>query len=160
MKNALLYLGLLVTLGMVSCNEAANDNKAYGPGSEPRTQADSLSKSLNDDHNIGMSKMFKLTKAEQTARRLLDSISKLPAKARHAAEPLKVKLDSLQQQLSYAETAMDKWMRELKGDSAINSMQMEERVKYLLSEKLKVSKVKENILNGLQHADSVLKDGF
>ena len=102
--------------------------------------------------------MGKLTRAEQRTRRLLDSIEKLPAKAREAAVPLKVKLDSLQKDLSYAEFAMNKWMEEFNMDSALNNV--EERIDYLGSEKLKVSKVKEAILGSLQKADSILKEKF
>ncbi len=88
----------------------------------------------------------------------LDSIEKLPVKARQAAAPLKIKLDSLQKDLSYAEFAMNKWMNEFNMDSAINNA--EERINYLQSEKLKVAKVKEAILGSLQKADSVLKEKF
>ena len=89
---------------------------------------------------------------------LLDSIAKLPAKARQAAEPLKVKLDSLQKELSYAEFAMNKWMDEFNMDSAVNNAK--DRIKYLEEEKLKVTKVKEAILSSLQKADSLLKAKF
>jgi len=37
---------------------------------------------------------------------------------------------------------------------------VEERVRYLSSEKLKVGKVKEAILNSLQKADSLIKEKF
>ena len=111
-----------------------------------------------EGHDIGMAKMGKLTRAEQAARRMLDSIEKLPAKAKQAAAPLKLKLDSLQKDLSYAEFAMNKWMEEFNIDSAENDMK--KRIEYLKSEKLKVSKVKESILSGLQKADSLLKDKF
>ena len=56
--------------------------------------------------------------------------------------------------------AMDKWMKELERDSVINQMKMEEKIKYFSSEKLKGEKVKENILKGLQKADSLIKDKF
>ena len=119
------------------------------------TQVDSLLDDVLEGHNIGMSKMFKLTKAEQTTTRLLDSIAKLPGKSRQAAEPLKAKLDSLKNDLSYAEFAMNKWMDEFNVDSAIDNAK--ERIKYLEEEKLKVTKVKEAILRSLQKADSLLK---
>ena len=160
MKKSIFYFVFLFAVSVIACNDAENEHKGHGKDNGPKTQADSLKKTMDDDHLIGMSKMGRLTRAEQTARRLLDSISKLPAKARQAAEPLKSKLDSLQKELSYAEIAMDKWMKELKKDSVINSMEMAERIKYLSSEKLKAAKVKENILKGLQNADSILKDKF
>ncbi|MEP7376293.1 MAG: hypothetical protein ABI675_23045 [Chitinophagaceae bacterium] len=160
MKKLIFYFGFLVTVSIIACNDAENEHNGHGKDNEPKTQADSLMKDLMDGHNIGMAKMGKLTRAEQTTRRLLDSVATLPAKARQAAEPFKTKLDSLQKELSYAEIAMDKWMKELKEDSAINNMEMEERIKYLISEKLKVTKVKEAILSGLQKADSLIKDKF
>jgi hypothetical protein len=160
MKKSIFYFVFLVTISIVGCDDAANDHKVNAKDNEPQTEADSLKKAVDDDHIIGMSKMGRLTRAEQTTRRLLDSIEKLPVKARQAAAPFKNKLDSLQKELSYAEMAMEKWMRELKRDSVIDNMNMEERIKYLSSEKLKVSKVKENILKGIQKADSVLNNKF
>jgi hypothetical protein len=158
MKNPIFYFALLVTISIVACNDAANEHKGHGKDNEPKTQADSLMNEVMDGHNIGMAKMGKLTRAEQTTRRLLDSIAKLPAKARQAAEPLKTKLDILQKDLSYAEFAMSKWMDEFNMDSAVNDAKL--RIDYLGSEKLKVTKVKEAILNSLQKADSVIKDKF
>ena len=156
MKAFQVSLVMLITISLMACNNAENDHGGYGKNNEPKTQADSLWKDVMEDHNIGMAKMGKLTRAEQTTRRLLDSIEKLPAKARQAVAPLKVKLDSLQKDLSYAESAMNKWMEEFNIDSSINNMK--ERIDYLKSEKLKVSKVKESVLNGLQKADSLLKE--
>lgn len=142
-----------MTLVFVSCNN--NSSKEKSP--QART-ADSLYKNVMEGHDIGMAKMGRLTRAEQTTRRLLDSIQKLPAKAKQAAEPLRVKLDSLQKDLSYAEFAMNKWMEEFNMDSALNDI--DQRIEYLQSEKIKVSKVKEAILGGLEKADSVLKSKF
>ena len=158
MKAIQASLVTLITISLIACNNAENKHNGHGQSNKPKTQADSLFNDVMDGHNVGMAKMGKLTRAEQTTRRLLDSIEKLPAKARQAAEPLRVKLDSLQKNLSYAEFAMNKWMEEFNMDSAINDMQ--ERVKYLDSEKIKVSKVKEAILGSLQAADSVLKQKF
>lgn len=141
------------TIAVLACNNSKNE---HGRNKEAMTKADSLMHEVEDGHNIGMAKMGRLTRAEQTTRRLLDSIEKLPAKAKQAAQPLRTKLDSLQKDLSYAEFAMNKWMNEFNMDSAINDA--EERIKYLQSEKLKVSKVKEAILSSLQKADSVLKE--
>jgi len=53
---------------------------------------------------------------------------------------------------------MDKWMTEYDMDSAINNM--EQRIKYLTDEKMKVGKMKEAILGGLQKADSLLREKF
>jgi len=158
MKKSIFYFALLAIISIMACNDAANEHKGHGKDNEPKSQADSLMNDVMDGHNIGMAKMGKLTRAEQTTRRLLDSIAKLPAKARQAAEPLKTKLDSLQKDLIYAEFAMNKWMEEFNMDSAVNDAK--QRIDYLGSEKLKVTKVKEAILNSLQKADSLIKDKF
>jgi hypothetical protein len=50
---------------------------------------------------------------------------------------------------------MNKWMDEFNMDSAVNNM--EQRIKYLTDEKMKVGKVKESILGSLHKADSLLK---
>lgn len=99
--------------------------------------------------------MGRLTRLEQQAKGLIDSLGKLPAKARQASVPYKLRLDSLLKDLQYADFAMNKWMEEFKMDSAANDVK--ERIRYLDDEKLKISKVKEAILNSLQRADSILK---
>ena len=86
---------------------------------------------------------------------MLDSIAKLPAKAQTAAAALKAKLESLINDLNYADFAMDKWMVEFNMDSAKDNI--EQRMKYLAEEKLKVTKVKEAVLGGLAKADSLLR---
>lgn len=157
MKNLFFVISILVAVIFISCN--GSENKKDGPAeAQPRTEAQILWKEVMDGHDIGMAKMGKLTRAEQATRRLIDSIEKLPAKAKQAAAPLKVKLDSLQKDLKNAELAMNKWMEEFNMDSAANDMK--KRIEYLKSEKIRVSKVKESILSGLQKADSLMKDKF
>src|SRR5688500_18289177 len=158
MKIVFIAFIFLSAIRIMSCNDSKTSHSGHGKNNEPITQADSLMKDVMYGHNIGMAKMGKLTRAEQRTRRLLDSIEKLPEKAREAALPLKVKLDRLQTDLSYAEFAMNKWMEEFNMDSAHNNV--EERIDYLGSEKLKFSKVKEAILGSLQKADSILKEKF
>lgn len=158
MKKKFLPVVFLFAVSIVSCNDSKTSHSGHGKKNEPKTQADSLMKDVMEGHDIGMAKMGRLTRAEQTTRRLLDSIERLPAKAKQAAAPLKIKLDSLQKDLSYAEFAMTKWMEEFNMDSAINNAR--ERIDYLSSEKLKVSKVKEAILGSLQKADSIIKEKF
>lgn len=149
MKKIVFCALVLAAIFAMSCG---NDS---GQIKRSKTQLDSLLDDVLEGHNIGMAKLGKLTRAEQTTKRLLDSIAKLPGKARQAAEPIKVKLDSLKNDLSYAEFAMNKWMDEFNVDSAIDNEK--ERIKYLEDEKLKVTKVKEAILSSLHKADSLLK---
>ena len=144
---------------LAACNnkKSADSKGVLGgkDGETYRTIADSLEHGVMDGHNAGMAKYGKLTAMQNEAQRLLDSISKLPAKAREAMTPLKIKLDALVEDLRSAKDGMDKWMEEYNMDSAVNNI--EQRINYLTSEKIKVSKIKEDILNSLQKADSVLK---
>lgn len=154
MKNIIPLLIIAVLL--FACN---NDKNQSGPDHHkkdiPKTQQDSLMAEVMDGHNVGMGKMGKIRGAQKEAQRLLDSIAILPAKVQITAAELKSKLQSLINDLNYADFAMDKWMTEFNMDSAKNSM--EQRLQYLSDEKLKVGKVKEAILKSLQKADSLLK---
>lgn len=154
-KLSLAFL-FLAFICIAACNN--KDKKANGGQEVSKTLVDSLEGEVMDGHNVGMAKYGKLTAMQNEAQRLLDSITKLPAKAREAMTPLKTKLDGLVEDLKSAKANMDKWMDEYNMDSAVNNI--EQRIKYLTEEKLKVSKVKEAILNSLQKADSVLKARF
>ena len=153
MNKFLLAILFLVFISITACDN--KDKKANGVKEVSKTLVDSLENEVMDGHNVGMAKYGKLTAMQNEAQRLLDSIAKLPAKAREAIIPLKTKLDGLMEDLRSAKSDMDKWMDEYNMDSAVNNI--EQRIKYLTEEKLKVSKVKEAILNSLQKADSILK---
>ena len=112
-------------------------------------------KEVDDGHMFGMGKMGKVTRLQARTKAVIDSIQKLPAKARQALTPYKAKLDTLLKNLEYAEFSMDKWMGEFKMDSAVNNAA--ERLQYLKDEKLKVDKMKEAIVNSLNKADSLLR---
>ena len=138
---------------------ACNNNSSTGDNKKPPpTKADTLYEEVMDGHNVGMGKMGALTRAEQRVTQLIDSIEKLPAKARDMASPYKANLNNLLADLKNAESSMDTWMKGFDLDSATNNTV--ERVKYLLSQKEEVTKVKGVILNSLQKADSVLKAKF
>ena len=143
----------IFVIGFLACN--SENKKTETKTDSQQSLADSLENEVMDGHDVGMSKYGKLKSMKFEAERLLDSISKLPAKAREAAEPLKIKLDALVRDLGEAKDGMDKWMREFDMDSAVNDTKA--RIDYLTSEKLKVGKVKESILQTLQRADSLLR---
>lgn len=151
MKKTIFFLAGWVLLA-AACNSSGEDPGNHIP---VKTKADTLLDKVNDDHNFGMARMGRLTRAQQEATRLLDSLNKLPAKARQAAIPYKTKLESLQRDLDYADFSMNKWMNEFKWDSVFANAK--EKISYLETEKEKVTKVKEAILNSLQKADSLLK---
>lgn len=155
MKKVFFFLSAIAIISIIACNNSGHDHPQT---TESKSEADSLMDKVMEGHNIAMPKMGKLSKASQEAQRLMDSISKLPAKAKEATAPLTKKLDELKKELDYADMAMNKWMEEFKFDSTFSNT--EEKIKYLTEEKIKVDKVKDAVLNSLQKADSVLQKKF
>lgn len=158
MKKWILPFTFLLTIAYVSCNNDAKHDNHSNTDKAPKTIEDSLMKDIDDGHIVGMSKMAKLHKAQQNTRRILDSIAKLPAKAQKNIQVYVSKLNDAIKDLEYADFAMDKWMTEFEMDSAKENI--EQRIKYLTDEKMKVGKMKEAILTSLQKADSLLKEKF
>lgn len=154
MKKIVLSL-LAFTLLMACKNDKKEGVHNHTKKNVPQTQEDSLFADVMDGHDVGMAKYGKLGAMEKKVKAVLDSIGKLPAKAQTAAAPYKAQLDSLGKDLSYAIFAMDKWMEEFNMDSAKSDLQ--QRIKYLTDEKMKVGKVKDAILNSLQKADSLFR---
>ena len=154
MKKIILPLAILFTIA--ACN--TTDKKAGDKTNAPKTQTDSLLKEIDDGHILGMSKIGKLHITKQQVQGVIDSIGKLPAKVQQAAAPYLEQLKNAIKDLDYADMAMEKWMMEYDEDSA--KEKVNERIDYLLNEKLKVSKMKEAILNSLHKGDSLLKAKF
>lgn len=154
--NRIFVVAFALSLSALSaCNDAP---KSPAFSDKPKTLNDSLMDEVMNGHDVAMGKMGKLTKLEQQTQGMIDSISKLPAKARQAAAPYTGRLDSLLKDLKYAEFAMDKWMNEFNMDSMKNDLKAQ--AKYLEEERQKVTAVKGNILSGIQKADSVLRTKF
>jgi hypothetical protein len=147
-----MFIPFLSLIMLIACKNNNNQD------SDLKTQADALEKEVMDGHNIAMPRSMKIPDMEKQVKRIIDSLEKLPAKAKEAAAPYKAKLEGIAGDLSYATVAMDKWMEEFEYDSARNNL--EQRIKYLTDEKLKVGKVKEAVLGSLAKADSVLKSKF
>jgi hypothetical protein len=161
MKKFIFSISVLFVV-LIACNNS-EDKTAETPGTKTMQadslkQADSLEKEVMDGHNVGMARMSKMSKLQQEARRLIDSLDKLPAKAKEAARPYRAKLESLVNNLENAKASMNKWMEEFRYDSGRNDL--EKRIKYLEEQTIKVSKVKETILGSLQEADSLIKSKF
>lgn len=155
-----IILPLLAISLLTACNNGGHEDHSKhgteeGKGA-PKTQADSLYDEVMGGHDEVMPKMGKVRGAQAQAKAMLDSIAKLPAKAQDAAGDLKKKLETLVNDLNYADFAMDKWMTGFIMDSAKNNVQ-EQRIKYLEAERVKVTKVKEAVLGGLARADSLFK---
>jgi TolA-binding protein len=144
-------LVLLVVVVIIACNNAANNNSAP----KAKTKTDSIMDEVMEGHNGAMAKISKLHQTKNQIQQVLDSISKLPADVQKNSVHYKTLLDSAFKRLTRADEAMDKWMNEFNMDSAANDV--EKRSKYLESEKVKVSNVKDEIINSLQNADSLIK---
>ncbi|MFI5132747.1 MAG: viral A-type inclusion protein [Chitinophagales bacterium] len=155
MKKISFILSAFAFVFVVSCNNSGNKNAEQGTDAKVKTKADSLMDDIMDGHNFGMGKMSKLSSMEKRVQQAIDSIDKLPGKAKKAAVDYKIDLDSLLTRLKSAEDGMNSWMDGFNMDSAENNIEL--RIKYLESEKLKVSGVKEKIVTSLQKADSLLK---
>lgn len=146
-----------LSLFVAACNngsssgETTDGKNGFPPA--PKTREDSLFHEVMQGHDAGMAKMGKLRKNINEAQRLLDSLSKVPAKKINAA--YKTSLTGLQTALKNANEEMTGWMDSFKPDSANDNKDM--RIKYLQGEKEKVSVVKEHIFSALNTADSLLK---
>lgn len=141
-------------LCIFACNgvpEQKDRTDGYTPMLESRE--DSLYHEVMKGHDIGMAKIGQLRKQQQRVQQSLDSINKL-SHQKISPQAKQAFLD-LQEELAYADNAMFKWMEEFNADSARNDKNA--RISYLESEKIKVEKVRDNILNSLEKADSLLK---
>jgi hypothetical protein len=138
-----------------ACNEADKHehNSREAAAAAPKTLEDSLYAEVDEAHIVGMKKMGKLKGALEGVKKALDSVNKLPKSK--LDETYQQTLIDLQEDLNYANYAMDTWMDEFERDSAKGNP--EARIKYLQSEKDKVTKMRDAILNGIQRADSLLK---
>lgn len=153
-----LILPVIALFVLAACNNQKEHEHNHGSKETPKTQADSLMVDVMDSHDVGMAKYGRLKEVEKQINAAVDSVAKLPANAQAAAASYKAQLDATGADIRGAIVAMDTWMQEFNMDSAVDNM--EQRIKYLTDEKLKVGKVKEAILVSLQKADSLFKAKF
>ena len=138
---------------ILACNDAPGDTpRTDGFSARPLTKEDSLHKEVMDGHDVGMAKMGRIRKYLAQIQQQLDSIGKLPVK--QADNQYVNALSALQQELKKAEDGMNTWMEEYQDDSAKTNETL--RIQYLQAEKEKVQAVKTQILQSLQHADSLM----
>jgi hypothetical protein len=149
-KIALILIAGIIVIGCNSTEERQTGNRVV------RSEEDSMFDVVNEGHIIGMGKMDDMDAAKQRTKVLLDSIAKLPAKARDAAAPYAAKLKDAYDDLTGAEGKMNKWMKEF----ADNYNKTKEKVSFLKDEKIKVDDMKESILSSLAKSDSVLRARF
>ncbi len=140
------FLAITLMAFSFACNNAETTDK-------PNPKEDSLFNQVLEGHDVGMAKYGQLKRSISEVGRLLDSLNKLPEEK---LDPLyRKELMDLHQDLNDALKGMDDWMTSFVMDSAKDNP--DQRIKYLESEKEKVTKVREDILTSLQRADSLLK---
>ena len=136
----------------ISCN---NSNTPTGKDDKANESAsDSLMHEVLKQHDIGMAKMSKIGDAKNRIQHNLDSISKLSTDLQKKSLQYRMELDSMFNRLIFADRGMETWMNEFNMDSLKNNEK--EQLKYLESEKEKISKVNEVMISSLQKADSLL----
>ena len=152
MKKLILVITASMALFVFrACKDDEPSERKDGFSNVLKNKEDSLFHEVMEGHDIGMARMIKITKYLTQIKKALDSINNLPAAK--IDEEYQQTLIDLQEDLNYAEYGMIRWMDEFKHDSA--QQNKEKRIQYLESEKIKVVKVKEAILESLQRADSI-----
>ena len=148
-------LFLIVTVVFCACNDTqpAESTRKNGYSVVLKTPEDSLYQEVMHDHDLAMARMGKVSKYIKLSQQRIDSISKLSAPAQRKLSLYKNSLDSLNRSLRKAHENMYTWMEEFSLDSAIETNA--NRRAYLLSEKPKVERVKNDILSLLTKADSL-----
>ena len=143
-------LVLVFVVAITACNNAANNTTP----TKVKTETDSLMDEVMEGHNVAMAKISKLHQTRTQIEHTLDSIRALSTDAQKNSAHYKMLLDSAVIRLTRADDAMEKWMSEFNMDSASNDA--ERRIKYLQTEKVKISTVKDEIIFSLQSADSLM----
>lgn len=115
------------------------------------TREDSLFNDVMQGHDIGMAKMGKLSRSIVATKARLDSLS---SSGSNPSKAYKDSLTLLLENLQQADAGMYLWMEEFKRDSAKDNPTL--RIQYLESEKVKVEKVRDRILESLRRGDSIL----
>lgn len=147
------YIFGLFLLFIAGCSDNTSTERTDGFSDVPTTREDSLFKDVMDGHDVGMAKMGKLARYRKDITHKLDSLGKLSSS--EVRDSLKAALEKLGGQLKEAETGMNTWMDEFSLDSAQDDL--EQRLPYLKAEKQKINKVRDQILEALDKADSLLK---
>ena len=149
----ILRMKLMYLIALVFIFDACN-NSNHNNGDKDKQHADSLMGEVIKVHNVGMAKMDRIDEGEKKVQQRLDSISRLPSDTQKSSAKYKMQLDSMLGRLKLANEAMENWMNAFNMDSSLNNMQ--QRIQYLESEKMKIGAVKDAMIRTLQKADSLL----
>ena len=137
---------------VISCN---NSNTNTDSTKTTESVSDTLMHDILKQHDAGMAKMNKITETKSRIQQDLDSLAKLPTDLQNKSVQYRMELDSVFNRLTFADRHMETWMNEFNMDSLKDNK--EDQVKYLQSEKTKISQVTEEMTMSLQKADSALK---
>jgi len=143
-----LYLSLLISF-VAGCNNETNTKSSEG-----KTRADTLMNEVMQHHNEGMAAMSKIDDRSKKMQLILDSFRAHPLAGQNSRS-YQEHIDSAFQNLKRANAAMENWMDHFNMDSFSNNLS--ERVRYLESEKLKISAVNDTMMKSLKVADSLLE---
>ena len=137
---------------LISCKSSNSSDNNDRQAKE--SASDSLMHEILKQHDVGMSKMNKISITKKRVQQALDSIAKLPTDLQKKSVQYRMQLDSTFNWLTFADRHMETWMNEFNMDSLKDNK--EEQVKYLESEKRKISQVNQEMIGSLQKADSLL----
>jgi TolA-binding protein len=107
MKKWVLVIPIVLLVSMGACDNSAKQVNVS------KARADSLEDEVLKGHDIAMPKSMKIPDLQAEIKRMMDSIDKLPSKAKEAAAPHKADLESLNTELGQAYTSMESWMEAL-----------------------------------------------
>lgn len=141
-----------IAIIFVACADNGSEERKDGYSKKPQTTEDSLFEEVMHGHDTAMAKMGKLGRYQKAVNEKLDSLREVGGNKLEEAEK---SLKDLGVELKEAEEGMNNWMDNFEIDSAMNNI--ERRIEYLKSEKIRVDDVKEKIFRTLEKADSLLK---
>jgi hypothetical protein len=151
--NRLLFVILCIctvlTIGCKDKTPPEGTERKDGYTKNLKSRQDSVFQEVMDGHDVGMAKMGKISGYLKTIKVSLDSAKKQKSANKNTVAVL----ESVSADLNQAEYSMNRWMDEFKLDSAENNEPV--RIAYLESERDKVNKIRDRILNSLKRADSL-----
>ena len=148
------FVGQFVfVLLFISCNSSNTSTEKSNKTTE--SASDSLMHEILKQHDVGMAKMNKISEAKNRIQHNLDSISKLSFDLQKKSVQYRMELDSVFNRLTFADSHMETWMNEFNMDSLKDNQA--EQVKYLESEKKKISQVNDEMISSLHKVDSLLQ---
>lgn len=137
-------------IALFSCGNA-NNNHAQDAhnASIPKTLSDSLYKSVMEGHDVSMAKMGEIVRLKEIVTAQKDSLGKLKTKPQESI----AKLDTVYNNLTYAQELMNRWMDEFNPDDAGTTE--EQKVGYYKKEQEKIDTVNVRINNSIEAAKKI-----